>query len=87
MATQPSRIARLFARREIILSAPVPHKRSQDPSEMSGREFRVLRHLLALDEPTRFELAEANFIETSYEPYHEYNKMTKYMHKEAHPGS
>jgi hypothetical protein len=83
MATQPSRISRLFARREIILSASAAHKPRQEASEMGVREFRALRHLMALGEPTRFELSDANFIETSCEPYDESYTMTNYRYGEA----
>jgi hypothetical protein len=88
MATLPSRIPRLFARREIILSTRPQHlEPRRESSEMSAREFRVLRHLMALAEPTRFELSEANFIETCCEPRHESYTMTNHRYLEANSGS
>ena len=66
MVAQPIRIARLFSRREIILSSRVePHAHRGDSAPMSAREFRILYHLMPYGEPARFELSEDNFVETT----------------------
>jgi hypothetical protein len=66
MIAQPIRIARLFSRRELILSSRAePQRRRHHSAPMSAHEFRILRQLLLYGEPTRFELSDANFIEAT----------------------
>jgi len=66
MVAQQIRTARLFSRREIILSSRVePEKPRQDSEQMSAREFRILRQLMLYGEPARFEVSEDNFFESA----------------------
>jgi hypothetical protein len=66
MVAQPIRIARLFSRREIILSSRAePERQRQNSAPMNAHEFRILRQLLMYGEPARFELSDANFIEAT----------------------